>query len=109
MANGISGSLVDSASSYSAAVFQDFIKLLINDRDTLVLQDGQTQANFAVYPISIDFDQLPKRDRGGTAATGSGQGHRNKLDAEARRREASLDAARRRTVMAAPMLPPADV
>jgi NTE family protein len=58
-ANAISGTLVDSASSYSAALFQDFIKLLINDRDALVLQDGQTQANFAVYPISIDFDQLP--------------------------------------------------
>ena len=58
MANGISGALVDSASSNSAALFQDFIKLLINDRDSLVKQ-GQTQANFAVYPISIDFDQLP--------------------------------------------------
>jgi NTE family protein len=58
MANAISGTLVDSASSNSAAVFQDFIKLLIDDRDTLV-KLGQTQANFAVYPISIDFDQLP--------------------------------------------------
>jgi NTE family protein len=58
MAEGISGSLVDSASSNSAAVFQDFIKLLLQDRDSLVRQ-GQTQANFAVYPISIDFDQLP--------------------------------------------------
>jgi NTE family protein len=58
MANSISGTLVDSASAYSAAVFQDFITLLINDRDALVRQ-GQAQANFAVYPISIDFDQLP--------------------------------------------------
>jgi NTE family protein len=58
MANSISGSLVDSASSNSAAVFQDFIKLLTDDRDRLV-QEGQLQANFAVYPISIDFDQLP--------------------------------------------------
>ena len=58
MANGISGALINSASSYSAAVFQDFITLLTSDRDSLVRQ-GQTQANFAVYPISIDFDQLP--------------------------------------------------
>jgi len=58
MAEGISGALVDSASANSAAVFQDFIKLLLDDRDRLVKQ-GQTQANFAVYPISIDFDQLP--------------------------------------------------
>jgi NTE family protein len=58
MADAISGALINSASSYSAAVFQDFISLLINDRDTLVRQ-GQTQANFAVYPITIDFDQLP--------------------------------------------------
>jgi NTE family protein len=58
MANGISGSLVDNASANAAAVFQDFIKLLIDDRDTLV-REGQPQANFAVYPISIDFDQLP--------------------------------------------------
>jgi NTE family protein len=61
MANGISGTLVDSASAYSAAVFQDFIKLLIDDRNKLVLKDGQPQANFAVYPITIDFDQLPNR------------------------------------------------
>lgn len=58
MANSISGSLVDSASSNSAGVFQDFIKQLTDDRDRLV-SEGQTQANFAVYPISIDFDQLP--------------------------------------------------
>jgi NTE family protein len=58
MANSISGSLVDSASANSAVVFQDFIKLLIEDRNALV-KDGVTQANFAVYPISIDFDQLP--------------------------------------------------
>jgi NTE family protein len=58
MASSISGTLVDSASANSAAVFQDFIRLLIEDRDALV-RDGQTQANFAVYPISIDFDQLP--------------------------------------------------
>ena len=58
MANAISGTLVDSASSNSAAAFQSFIKLLIDDRNTLV-KLGQTQANFAVYPISIDFDQLP--------------------------------------------------
>jgi NTE family protein len=58
MAEAISGALVDSASSNSALVFQNFIKLLTDDRDRLVAA-GQTQANFAVYPISIDFDQLP--------------------------------------------------
>jgi NTE family protein len=58
MANSITGTLVDSASANSAAVFQDFIKQLTDDRDRLV-SEGQTQANFAVYPISIDFDQLP--------------------------------------------------
>src|SRR5439155_3163746 len=42
----------------SALVFQNFIKLLTADRDRLVAA-GHTQANFAVYPISIDFDQLP--------------------------------------------------
>jgi NTE family protein len=58
MAEAISGTLVDSASSNSALAFQNFIKVLTDDRDHLVAQ-GQTQANFAVYPISIDFDQLP--------------------------------------------------
>jgi NTE family protein len=58
MAEAISGALVDSASSNAALVFQNFTKLLTNDRDRLVAA-GQTQANFAVYPISIDFDQLP--------------------------------------------------
>lgn len=58
MAETISGTLVDSASANSALVFQNFIKLLTDDRDRLVAA-GQTQANFAVYPISIDFDQLP--------------------------------------------------
>ena len=58
MGNAISGSLVDSASANSAAVFDGFIRQLIQDRDELV-SEGQTQANFAVYPIAIDFDQLP--------------------------------------------------
>ncbi len=58
MAEAISGTLVDSASSNSALVFRNFIKLLTDDRDRLVAQ-GQRSANFAVYPISIDFDQLP--------------------------------------------------
>ena len=57
-AQGISGALVDSASANSALVFQNFVKLLTDDRDRLVAE-GQVQANFAVYPISIDFDQLP--------------------------------------------------
>ena len=58
MAMAISGALVDSASSSSALAFDNFIDLLTNDRDRL-LAEGQSQANFAVYPISIDFDQLP--------------------------------------------------
>lgn len=58
MAEAISGALVDSASANSALVFQNFIKELTADRDRLVAE-GQTQAAFAVYPISIDFDQLP--------------------------------------------------
>jgi NTE family protein len=58
MAKAISGALVDSASSSSALAFDNFIKLLTIDRDRLVA-DGQNQANFAVYPVSIDFDQLP--------------------------------------------------
>lgn len=58
MAEAISGALVDSASANSALVFQNFIKELTQDRDRLVAQ-GQAQANFAVYPITIDFDQLP--------------------------------------------------
>jgi NTE family protein len=58
MAKAISGTLVDSASSNSALVFGNFIQSLTDDRDRLVAQ-GQSQANFAIYPISIDFDQLP--------------------------------------------------
>jgi NTE family protein len=58
MAEAISGALVDSASSNSALVFQNFVKSLTDDRNRLVAA-GQAQANFAVYPISIDFDQLP--------------------------------------------------
>lgn len=58
MAEAISGVLVDSASSNSALGFQSFVKSLTDDRDRLIAA-GQAQANFAVYPISIDFDQLP--------------------------------------------------
>ncbi|MGE0257289.1 MAG: patatin-like phospholipase family protein [Alphaproteobacteria bacterium] len=58
MAMAISGALVDSASASSALAFNSFIELLTSDRDRLVAE-GQSQANFAVYPISIDFDQLP--------------------------------------------------
>jgi NTE family protein len=58
IAEGISGALVDSASANSALVFQNFIKLLTDDRDRLVAE-GHAEANFSVYPISIDFDQLP--------------------------------------------------
>ena len=58
MAEAISGALVDSASANSTLVFQNFVKELTQDRDRLAAQ-GQTRASFAIYPISIDFDQLP--------------------------------------------------
>ncbi len=63
MAEAISGVLVDSASSNSALGFQSFVKSLTDDRDRLIAA-GQAQANFAVYPISIDFDQLPNATDG---------------------------------------------
>jgi NTE family protein len=55
---GITGTLVDSASANSASVFQDFVTQLTEDRDQMVA-GGMARADFAVYPISIDFDQLP--------------------------------------------------
>jgi hypothetical protein len=58
VAEAISGTLVDSASAGSAIVFQNFITTLTEDRDRLVAA-GEPGADFAVYPISIDFDQLP--------------------------------------------------
>jgi NTE family protein len=58
MGEAISGTLVDSASANSALVFQSFVKSLIYDRDQM-RADGQRTADFSVYPITIDFDQLP--------------------------------------------------
>jgi NTE family protein len=58
MAASISGTLVDSASSNAALAFDNFIRVLANERGRLIAE-GQTQANFSIYPISIDFDQLP--------------------------------------------------
>jgi NTE family protein len=58
MAASISGTLVDSASSNAALAFDNFIRVLANERNRLVAE-GRTQANFSIYPISIDFDQLP--------------------------------------------------
>ena len=58
MAASISGTLIDSASSNAALTFDNFIRKLADERDRL-LADGQTQANFSIYPIPIDFDQLP--------------------------------------------------
>jgi NTE family protein len=63
MAASISGTLVDSASSNAALAFDNFIRVLANERDRLVAQ-GQSQANFSIYPISIDFDQLPNATAG---------------------------------------------
>ncbi len=58
MAEAISGTLVDSASSNAALVFQTFIRMLTDDRDRMAAA-GQAGTTFAVYPVSIDFDQLP--------------------------------------------------
>jgi hypothetical protein len=58
MGEAISGSLVDSASANAALVFQNFVKSLIYDRDQM-LAEGQGNADFSIYPIAIDFDQLP--------------------------------------------------
>jgi NTE family protein len=58
MAQAVSGVLVDSAAASSAATFQAFVTNLAEDRASL-LRSGVTQAAFEIYPISIDFDQLP--------------------------------------------------
>jgi NTE family protein len=58
MAAAISGTLVDSASSNAALAFDNFIRVLATERNRLIAE-GKTQANFSIYPISIDFDQLP--------------------------------------------------
>ncbi len=58
MATAVSGVLVDSASAGSADTFQGFITNLAQDRATL-LREGFKKADFEIYPISIDFDQLP--------------------------------------------------
>jgi NTE family protein len=58
MAEAVSGVLVDSAAAGSAETFQAFIATLAEDRASL-LRQGVAQAGFELYPISIDFDQLP--------------------------------------------------
>jgi NTE family protein len=58
MASAVSGVLVDSASAGSAATFQAFVTNLAADRASL-LRQGVKQAAFEIYPVSIDFDQLP--------------------------------------------------
>ena len=85
MANGISGSLVDNASANAAAVFQDFIKLLIDDRDTLV-REGQTAGELRGVSDLDRFRSIADRDRGAAAAAATGEVHRHQLDIEAGRR-----------------------
>jgi NTE family protein len=57
-ATRIAGTLVDNASGGAAGVFQAFIRQLEDDRDRLVRANGP-EARFAIFPITIDFDQMP--------------------------------------------------
>jgi NTE family protein len=57
-ASSVAGTLVDSASAGSASTFRGFILNLLSDRQRL-LKDRIAGAEFEVYPIDIDFDQLP--------------------------------------------------
>jgi NTE family protein len=54
----VGGALVDSASSGSASTFRGFVLNLLADRAVL-LKEGNPGAEFEIYPIDIDFDQLP--------------------------------------------------
>lgn len=58
MAGAVSGVLVDSAAAGSATAFDAFVTNLAEDRNSL-LRQGVKQAAFDIYPIAIDFDQLP--------------------------------------------------
>ena len=58
MASAVSGVLVDSAAAGSAATFDAFVTNLAEDRNRL-LRQGVQQAAFDIYPIAVDFDQLP--------------------------------------------------
>ena len=57
-ASSVAGTLVDSASAASAATFRGFVLNLLSDRQRM-LKDHIAGAEFEVYPIDIDFDQLP--------------------------------------------------
>jgi NTE family protein len=56
--SAVAGSLVDAASAGAASAFRGFMYNLIADR-TVLLNEGVPGAEFEIYPIDIDFDQLP--------------------------------------------------
>jgi len=58
MAGAVADVLVDSASAASAASFSGFVTNLAEERGQL-MRDLGSKAAFEIYPISIDFDQLP--------------------------------------------------
>ena len=53
----VPGVLVDSASAGAASTFDGFVLNLAKDRDEIATEDPG--ARFEIYPIAIDFDQLP--------------------------------------------------
>jgi len=59
-AEAVSSILIDSASAGSASTFQGFISNLVEDRARLIRNAPKgTDAGFEIYPIQVDFDQLP--------------------------------------------------
>jgi NTE family protein len=54
----VAGSLVDSASAGAASTFRGFMLNLVADR-AVMLSENNPGGNFEIYPIDIDFDQLP--------------------------------------------------
>jgi NTE family protein len=54
----VAGSLVDSASAGAASTFRGFMLNLVADR-AVMLSEGNPGGEFEIYPIDIDFDQLP--------------------------------------------------
>jgi NTE family protein len=57
----VAGSLVDAASSGAASSFVGFMRNLVADRAVLLSQPEPVNraGEFEIYPIDIDFDQLP--------------------------------------------------
>lgn len=58
IALSVAGALVDSAAAGAASTFRGFVRNLVADRATL-LEQHVLGAEFDIYPIDIDFDQLP--------------------------------------------------